>query len=112
MRHPGVVVMARLALRLLFALAALASALPGTLPGPGTAAVTAQELPAPDAIVLRLGDLPPGFNAVPTSSAPSVLPDGLARQAVAEFQNDATPPMTVRQTVLRFDGRDAGEYLP
>jgi hypothetical protein len=63
--------------------------------------------------VLRLEDLPPGFSPVTGAPAPSALPDGLARQAVAEFNNGAEgQPTTIRQTVMRFDGRDALEYEP
>ncbi len=105
--------MARLTLRLLLALSVLACALAaGSSPSAVTLAL-AQEAPAPGDIVLRLEDLPPGFSPVSGATAPSALPDGLARQAVAEFTNNVEgQPTTIRQTVLRFDGRDATEYQP
>lgn len=103
---------ARLILAAAFVLASLLNVL-----GPPTSAI-AEHLPPPAAIVLRAGDLPPGFApATDEAGAPSLLPDGLARQATAAFRRDperaAEPGVSyVKQVVLAFDERDATEYLP
>ena len=105
--------MGRLVLRLLIALAVLGSTLTAAPISSIESAVAAEDTSSPAAIVLRSDDLPPDFVAVDPSAVPSALPDGLARQAVAEFRNESREPATVvRQVVLRFDGRDAAEYLP
>jgi predicted metalloprotease len=74
---------------------------------------TAQHLPAPSEILVRLGDLPPGFEPADERGVASLLPDNLARQAAASFRRDPAEPGInyVRQVVLIFDDREADEYL-
>ncbi|MCC7370602.1 MAG: neutral zinc metallopeptidase [Chloroflexi bacterium] len=102
---------ARLILAAAFVLATLVNVLGSPVP------VSAGHLPAPSEIVLKLAELPPGFAPAAEATSPSLLPDGLARQATASFQRDAaqdgTPGVrSVRQVVLAFDDRAASEYLP
>jgi predicted metalloprotease len=87
-----------------------------SLAGPPSSAI-AEHLPPPSEIVLRAGEVPPGFEPATEQSAPSLLPDGLARQATASFRRDperASEPgiSYVKQVVLTFDERAATEYLP
>src|SRR4051812_1019581 len=84
--------------------------------GPSRQAIASQ-LPPPAEIVVRPGDLPPGLEPVEETGTASLLPDGLARQAAASFRRDAAQASEpgvryVRQVVLAFDDRDAGEYVP
>lgn len=99
------------AARLSLAVALLLSMLV-SLVGPATSA-TAVHLP-PSEILLRLAELPPGFEPFEEAGVASLLPDNLARQAAASFRRESSQPgiSYVRQVVLAFDGRDATEYVP
>jgi len=81
-----------------------------------TVPVAASHLPPLSQIVLRASDVPPAFTLADEPAVASLLPDGLARQSAVRFDRDAAlggqPGVaSIRQVVLAFDDRDAGEYV-
>ncbi|MFN8634057.1 MAG: neutral zinc metallopeptidase [Chloroflexota bacterium] len=93
--------------------AALLLSLLVTLAGPPAPAVAATT--SPEATLVTLAELPPGFAPVEEGAVAPLLPDGIARQAAASFRREALSEpgvSAVRQVVLVFDDRSADEYLP